>query len=148
VVVAAALLVASALAGVSIGAVRLPPGGVLATLLDAAGGGRVGVEHLGIGHRLPTLQAEILLAYRLPRVVLAALVGGMLAVAGASYQGVFRNPLADPYLLGAAAGAGLGATLEHGRASGGDPDGSLRRGPDRGRSGVCPRRRRRTVRGG
>ena len=43
--------------------------------------------------------------------VLAALVGGMLAVAGASYQGVFRNPLADPYLLGAAAGAGLGATM-------------------------------------
>jgi iron complex transport system permease protein len=44
-------------------------------------------------------------------VVLAALVGGMLAVAGAGYQGVFRNPLADPYLLGVAAGAGLGATL-------------------------------------
>jgi iron complex transport system permease protein len=48
---------------------------------------------------------------RLPRVILAALVGGTLAVAGASYQGVFRNPLADPYLLGAAAGAGLGATI-------------------------------------
>jgi iron complex transport system permease protein len=43
--------------------------------------------------------------------VLAALVGGMLAVAGASYQGVFRNPLCDPYLLGVAGGAGLGATL-------------------------------------
>ena len=41
----------------------------------------------------------------------AALVGAMLALAGASYQGVFRNPLADPYLLGVAAGAGLGATL-------------------------------------
>src|ERR671922_351770 len=48
---------------------------------------------------------------RLPRVVLGALVGGTLAAAGAAYQGVFRNPLADPYLLGAAAGAGLGATL-------------------------------------
>src|SRR5581483_7316442 len=48
---------------------------------------------------------------RLPRVVLGALVGAMLATAGASYQGVFRNPLADPYLLGVAAGAGLGATL-------------------------------------
>jgi iron complex transport system permease protein len=44
-------------------------------------------------------------------VVLAALVGGVLATAGASYQGAFRNPLADPYLLGVAAGAGLGATL-------------------------------------
>jgi iron complex transport system permease protein len=43
--------------------------------------------------------------------VLGALVGGMLALSGASYQGVFRNPLADPYLLGVAAGAGFGATL-------------------------------------
>jgi iron complex transport system permease protein len=47
----------------------------------------------------------------MPRVLLAALVGAMLSVAGASYQGVFRNPLVDPYLLGAAAGAGLGATI-------------------------------------
>ena len=43
--------------------------------------------------------------------MLGLLVGAMLAMAGASYQGVFRNPLADPYLLGAAAGAGLGATI-------------------------------------
>jgi iron complex transport system permease protein len=48
---------------------------------------------------------------RLPRVVLAALVGAMLAGGGASYQGVLRNSLADPYLLGVAAGAGLGATV-------------------------------------
>ena len=48
---------------------------------------------------------------RLPRVALGALVGAMLALAGATYQGVFRNPLADPYLLGVAAGAGLGATI-------------------------------------
>ena len=48
---------------------------------------------------------------RMPRVVLAALVGAMLSVAGAGYQGVFRNPLVDPYLLGVAAGAGLGATV-------------------------------------
>lgn len=48
---------------------------------------------------------------RMPRVILAALVGGTLSIAGASYQGVFRNPLVDPYLLGVAAGAGLGATL-------------------------------------
>jgi iron complex transport system permease protein len=48
---------------------------------------------------------------RLPRVVLGLLVGATLAVSGASYQGVFRNPLADPYLLGATAGAGLGATI-------------------------------------
>lgn len=48
---------------------------------------------------------------RMPRVVLAGLVGAMLSGAGATYQGVFRNPLVDPYLLGAAAGAGLGATI-------------------------------------
>lgn len=48
---------------------------------------------------------------RLPRVALAGIVGAMLSLAGASYQGVFRNPLVDPYLLGAAAGAGLGATF-------------------------------------
>jgi iron complex transport system permease protein len=56
-------------------------------------------------------QLAILWSLRFPRVVLGALVGGMLATAGAAYQGVFRNPLADPYLLGAAAGAVLGATL-------------------------------------
>jgi iron complex transport system permease protein len=53
----------------------------------------------------------LLLQLRLPRVMLAALVGAALATSGAVYQTVFRNPLADPYLLGAAAGAGLGATL-------------------------------------
>ena len=58
----------------------------------------------------PTEEA-ILWQIRVPRVVLAALVGAMLALAGATYQGVFRNPLADPYLLGVAAGAGLGATI-------------------------------------
>jgi iron complex transport system permease protein len=58
-----------------------------------------------------TAQLAILWSLRFPRVVLGALVGGMLATAGAAYQGVFRNPLADPYLLGAAAGAELGATL-------------------------------------
>ena len=48
---------------------------------------------------------------RMPRVVLAGIVGAMLSVGGTAYQGVFRNPLVDPYLLGAASGAGLGATL-------------------------------------
>ena len=48
---------------------------------------------------------------RAPRVVLAAIVGSTLSIAGASYQGVFRNPLVDPYLLGVAAGAGFGATI-------------------------------------
>jgi len=53
----------------------------------------------------------IILDIRLPRILLAGLVGAALAVAGATYQGLFRNPLADPYLLGVASGAGLGATI-------------------------------------
>ena len=61
----------------------------------------------GISHRDWTIVWQI----RAPRVVLAAIVGGTLSLSGASYQGVFRNPLVDPYLLGVAAGAGLGATL-------------------------------------
>ncbi len=53
----------------------------------------------------------VLIDLRLPRMILAALVGAALATSGAVYQTVFRNPLADPYLLGAASGAGLGATI-------------------------------------
>jgi iron complex transport system permease protein len=53
----------------------------------------------------------IILNTRLPRILLAGLVGAALSIAGATYQGLFRNPLADPYLLGVASGAGLGATI-------------------------------------
>ncbi len=55
--------------------------------------------------------STILWQIRLPRVLLAACVGGGLAVAGAAFQGVFRNPLADPFVIGASSGAALGATL-------------------------------------
>lgn len=68
--------------------------------------------HLGLGGSgLDELSSTVLWQLRAPRIVLALLVGTMLAVAGGTYQGVFRNPLADPYLLGVAAGAGLGATI-------------------------------------
>ncbi len=60
---------------------------------------------------VPASWDTILWHLRLPRVALAALVGGGLAIAGAAYQGLFKNPLADPYLVGVASGAGLGATL-------------------------------------
>lgn len=52
-----------------------------------------------------------ILDIRMPRVILAAIAGAALSVAGATYQGLFRNPLADPYLIGVAQGAGLGAVL-------------------------------------
>jgi iron complex transport system permease protein len=87
----------------------------------------VGPVHVGLGeivgtllHHVPLiarptgtspLDQAIIWQVRLPRVVLAALVGAMLAGGGASYQGVLRNSLADPFLLGVAAGAGLGATI-------------------------------------
>jgi iron complex transport system permease protein len=66
---------------------------------------------VGPAGRISSANWHIIWNIRLPRVALAGIVGAMLSVAGASYQGVFRNPLVDPYLLGAAAGAGLGATL-------------------------------------
>lgn len=56
-------------------------------------------------------EAAIVWQLRVPRVVLAGLVGAALAGAGAAFQGVFRNPLADPYLLGASAGAGMAVTI-------------------------------------
>ncbi len=70
------------------------------------------LSRVGIGHStLDTLQSTIVWQLRAPRLVLGLLAGAMLSVAGGTYQGVFRNPLADPYLLGVAAGAGLGATF-------------------------------------
>jgi iron complex transport system permease protein len=59
----------------------------------------------------PSMRSRLLLQWRLPRVVAAALVGALLGLGGTIYQGVFRNPLAEPYLLGSAGGAALGATV-------------------------------------
>jgi iron complex transport system permease protein len=64
-----------------------------------------------MGQEISGRDRMILLQIRLPRLVLAALVGGGLAVSGAVMQGLFRNPLADPGLVGVGAGAGLGAVL-------------------------------------
>ena len=94
---AAALLIACLLA-VSFGPVNLNFGSIIRTLL-------------GLPNGLENEDRTLLLELRLPRVVLGALVGAALATSGAVYQSVFRNPLADPYLLGAASGAGLGATV-------------------------------------
>lgn len=98
-----AVLVAS-LAALAAGPVDLGVGAIARELLSH-------VPFLDVKSPLSETEDAILWQIRMPRVALGLLVGAMLASAGAAYQGVFRNPLADPYLLGAAAGAGLGATL-------------------------------------
>jgi iron complex transport system permease protein len=102
--VASAALGGAIALGLVLGPASLSWWGVVTELASALPG-------IDIGPGLTDRQADILWQIRMPRVVLGALVGGMLALSGAAYQGVFRNPLADPYLLGVAAGAGLGATL-------------------------------------
>ncbi|MFC1921547.1 FecCD family ABC transporter permease [Chloroflexota bacterium] len=64
-----------------------------------------------IAQTWPDTVSTIILDIRLPRVIMAGLVGAALSVAGATYQGLFRNPLADPYLIGVAQGASLGAVI-------------------------------------
>ena len=71
----------------------------------------LGPDGLGITSGVSDREWSIVWDIRMPRVVLAGIVGAMLSLGGAAFQGVFRNPLVDPYLLGAAAGGGLGATL-------------------------------------
>lgn len=85
-------------------------GWLLAAIVLLAGAVVLGAM-VGPAGTISSANWDIIWNIRLPRVALAAVVGAMLSLAGASYQGVFRNPLVDPYLLGAAAGAGLGATL-------------------------------------
>lgn len=102
--VAATALSVALVLGILIGPVSL---GLASALKDLAG--RLPFVDLTSG--LSEQHSAILWELRVPRVALAGLVGATLALAGAAYQGVFRNPLADPYLLGVAAGAGLGATI-------------------------------------
>lgn len=98
----AAALVVAVVGGLVIGPTSISTSRILGDALS----------HVGIGHStLSSLQSTIVWQLRAPRMVLGLLAGAMLAVAGGTYQGVFRNSLADPYLLGVAAGAGLGATL-------------------------------------
>ena len=99
-----ALLVASIVGAAMVGPFPLSPGSVLRSAIDR-------LPLIEIDSGLSDREEAILWEIRMPRIALGVLVGSMLSVAGSAYQGVFRNPLADPYLLGAGAGAGLGATL-------------------------------------
>jgi iron complex transport system permease protein len=98
------VLAASMIAGLLGGAADISPWQVILQVADW-------LPFLTVDSGLAPIEQGLLYELRLPRVLVAAVVGGLLAMAGAGYQGVFRNPLADPYLLGAAAGAGLMATV-------------------------------------
>jgi iron complex transport system permease protein len=106
-VLAAGGLVALAavfVAGVAAGSVFVPPGDTVAILARRLLG-------LDLGATWTAAQETIVFDLRLPRVLTAMTVGVGLAVAGATFQGVLRNPLADPYVLGTASGAALGAAI-------------------------------------
>jgi iron complex transport system permease protein len=89
------------------GAVAIPLGDTLSIIWNHTFG-----QFLSrVPENYTTGQESIIWNVRVPRVLLAALVGGSLATAGATYQGLFRNPLAEPYLVGVAQGAAAGAVL-------------------------------------
>lgn len=95
------MLLAAVVLALAVGAVSIGPGSVVGILLD----------HLGLdtGLTFTSTQDAVLWSIRLPRVVLAGLVGAGLAVAGVLFQGIFRNPLADPQVIGISSGAALGS---------------------------------------
>lgn len=103
-VIGIAVLAATAVLGLLVGAAGLGIDAVALAFVDA-------MPLLEVEHGLSAVEQSVLFDIRFPRVVLGGLVGAVLALAGSAYQGVFRNPLADPFLLGVAAGAGLGATI-------------------------------------
>jgi iron complex transport system permease protein len=94
--ICAIVLIAASLLSIAVGGVHIP----LAELARSLTAGPDG-----------SVFSVILFSLRLPRTALMLLVGAALAGSGAAYQGLFRNPLADPYLIGVASGAGLGAIL-------------------------------------
>lgn len=102
----ALLLVLLCLLALTLGPARLGLAEVLQALV-----GRIPLLDRFFSGEIDPLNQKILFALRLPRIILAVLVGASLAVTGVIFQGLFRNPMADPYVLGASSGAAFGATL-------------------------------------
>lgn len=100
---ASILLVAAILIGISIGTVTVPIGDIVKII----GSRLFNISHVNVDPMYTTIAWNI----RFPRVVLAGLVGASLAIAGAAFQGLLKNPLADPYTLGVSSGASVGAVL-------------------------------------
>ncbi len=101
---AAAVLIALGAFAASCGSVSIPLDALVQMVASKLGSGAPAGQW-------PTTWPTILFDIRLPRIVLAGLVGSALATSGATYQGLLRNPLADPYLVGISSGAALGATI-------------------------------------
>ncbi len=97
-------LVALLIAGVTMGSVHIDPADTIGVILWRTLG-------LDTGHAWSSATETIVWDLRVPRVLTSMLVGAGLAVAGATLQGLIRNPLADPYILGTASGAALGAAV-------------------------------------
>ncbi len=94
--------------------VRVLAGGIAVAAAGIALGLLVGAERVDLTGVLsgsaPDVQRTIFFDLRLPRVLLAALVGGALAISGAAFQALLRNPLAEPYILGISSGASAPST--------------------------------------
>ena len=96
-----------------IGSASLPPDAVLGILLHQLSGGAVGAPCGPVASTAEQCRVwtEVVWGGRMPSVLVAVFVGAALALSGGTLQGVFRNPLSDPYLLGLSSGAALGASL-------------------------------------
>lgn len=99
---ALAFFVSAALFAISVGSVSVPVLDIIKII------GREAI-HLPVGDDVKQMYVSIVYEIRLPRVILAGLVGASLAIAGAAFQGLLRNPLAEPYILGVSSGASVGA---------------------------------------
>jgi len=99
-----AALAAAVFLSIGVGSVSIPPADAIQVFWNVLQGAAPASD-------LASTYQTILLTLRLPRTILMLVTGAALAGSGCAYQGLFRNPLADPYLIGAASGAGLGAII-------------------------------------
>ena len=103
-IISISLVFLSFLLSIGLGAAKIPPWEIINLFIYYFSENQGQIE-------INKINQIIIFEWRLPRFCLGFLVGASLAIAGCGFQGVFKNPLADPFLLGSAAGAGLGVTL-------------------------------------
>jgi iron complex transport system permease protein len=104
-IIAGVLCIATVLLATSIGITGIPIASTMEILLSK-------IFHIDLGlNNIKDSDIAIIWMIRFPRVMLAFFVGGALAICGVSYQGIFKNPMADPFILGVSSGAALGAAI-------------------------------------